>query len=501
MTRTALSSSRPHTFVFAAFLAGALGSAFPTPTVAQDPQVLLDFCLANSDRCAISVHHVTEGWERHYNADRLQVTASTFKIFLLLAYADGVSRDVIDPDQMITRNEWARFWAGLDGGSLANAYARLGEPETVRLDDLVGAMIRESDNAAADLVLELLGPRAVERAIKRWVPGFHDVPRSINAIFATRDNNPLEPSIGYRIVADYAGFETAGYQAELEATFAAMHDPAFVDAIRFDRCQYPPWEIVPVGCAPNFTVNALTRGILSNHFFMRATTRSYNEVMLGVLRGDLFPARMQEIVQRHLEWFLEIPVFDAIFARYGAKGGSLAPRGVLNWTTFMEAHDGDQVVVSIQLRDLSGNIGFLIAFAEAIALDPAFAENVKTNLPNDPELPELTAWVDRIAVDPPGMGRALEVKMQVLNASPFPVREGSTVQLFYSDDALLDGSDLLVSSVSIPALPGYGTRQVTLTAPRAFDSVPGFVIIAVDALNTVAEAEEANNVVWERVGG
>ena len=501
---------RPRTMPFtrrpcrrAALVCGLGGLlAVPPAVTAQNPQVLLDFCLENGDHCAMSIHHVTQGWERHYNADRLQTTASTYKVFLLLAYADAVSRGEIDPDRLITREEWGRFWAGFDGNSLARAYTRLGEPVTVRLDDLVGAMIRESDNAVSDLLLDLLGPRAVARSIKRWVPGFHDVPQSINAIFATYDNHPLEPAIGPRIVADYSGFETAGYRSELDFTFAAMHAPAFVEAIRLSRCQYPPWEIVPPGCVPDFRTNAQTFGLLNNHFFVRATTRSYNQVMLGVLRGDLFPSRMQEVVARHLEYRLDLPAFSE-FTRYGAKGGSLNPLGVRNWTTFVEsAETGDQVVVSVQLRDIvSGSTSFMVALAERMALDPAFAEHVRTSLPEDPELPELTGWLDRVDVDPPGKGRALKVTADVRNASPFPVHSQSVVHLYFSDDAVLDPSDVLVSAVAIPALPGYGTRKVVLSAPRAVAALPAFVLVVIDAGNTVDEGEENNNVVWERVGG
>lgn len=475
------------------------------PRANAAPQVsdpFLDFCLANADRCALSIVHLTGGWERHVNADRLQSTASTYKIFMLLAYADAVSRGEVDPDQLITREQWARYWAGFDGGSFATAYARLGAPLAVRLDDLVGAMIRESDNNTPDLLLSLLGAQAVERAIKRWVPGFHDVPLSINAIFATFDNHPLEPLVGHRVIEDYRGFESAGYRAEVDAAFAGMHSPAFVDAIRLARCAYPPWQVPPAGCVPDFHNTAAIWQELNNRFFVRATTRSYAEVMRGILEGNLFPPRMQEVVARHLEYFLGLPAYAQLFSRYGAKGGSLGPNGVLNWATFLEsAATGDQVAVSMQVRFVNGGIGTGVAMAERLALDRDFAEAVRAMLPADPRLPELTAWTERIALDAPGKGKTIDVRADVLNASPFAVHAESEVHLYLSDDSTWDAGDLLLATARTPSIPAYGRRQVRLTSDASVGALPRFVLVVVDATGAVAESDEANNVVWERVGG
>ena len=70
---------------------------------------ILDYCLAHRDQCAISVHHVTDGWQRHLNADRLQATGSTFKVLSLIVYAQAVVDGRLDPEQLVTKEEWARM--------------------------------------------------------------------------------------------------------------------------------------------------------------------------------------------------------------------------------------------------------------------------------------------------------------------------------------------------------------------------------------------------------
>ena len=74
----------------------ALVVALLSSQAAAEP--VLDYCLDHRDQCAISVHHVTGGWERHLNADRLQVTASTFKILSLIVYAQAVVDGRLDSE-------------------------------------------------------------------------------------------------------------------------------------------------------------------------------------------------------------------------------------------------------------------------------------------------------------------------------------------------------------------------------------------------------------------
>jgi len=465
------------------------------------PEFVLNTCVADPDRCAMSVVHLSGGWESHYNADRPQVTASTFKIFVLLAYADAVSRGVIDPGRVVTRDEWGSLWAGFDGGALRAAYTRLGEPSTVTLDELAGAMMRESDNAATDLLLDLLGRRDAARSIRRWVPGFHDVPQPINVLFATFDNNPDEPLIGHRVIQDYRGFESAGYQRELDAILTAMREPLYVQQIRTARCQFPPWETPPPGCVPEFHNSIAVWTELNNHFFMRATTRSYAEAMKAVLEGKLFPRRMQEVVERHLEWWMDDPSISDRFARYGAKGGSLSPGGVLNWATLLDCREsGDRVAISIQMRrGLRLPPGSARLFAEEVACNPGFADQVRSTLPADPELPEISLRVLEATAESGGNGKSFDVRIDVLNTSPFPAHSRSEVRLYASDDNLLDVGDVLLASASTPALVSYGRRQVRLTASEGAAPEAPFIIVVADATDEIAEGDEENNVIWERI--
>src|SRR5579872_6997635 len=132
--------------------------ALADPT--SDARPLLDFCIAHPEACSLSVHY-TKGstdWEVDYQGTRLNILASTFKIVHLLTYADAAGAHRLDPLQQVNRNDWTQFWIGQDGGALKNAYTRFSQglpspPVTVSNDQIVSAMIQESDNAAPDYLL------------------------------------------------------------------------------------------------------------------------------------------------------------------------------------------------------------------------------------------------------------------------------------------------------------------------------------------------------------
>ena len=102
---------------------------------------IFDYCLDHRDQCSLSVHHLTEGWERHLNPDRLQVTASTFKVLALVVYAQAVVDGKLDPERLVPKEEWARFWVGGDGGALERSWVGIGRPDQVTVDQMMRKMI------------------------------------------------------------------------------------------------------------------------------------------------------------------------------------------------------------------------------------------------------------------------------------------------------------------------------------------------------------------------
>ncbi|MCK0089258.1 class A beta-lactamase-related serine hydrolase [Rhodococcus sp. F64268] len=105
-----------------------------------------------------------------HRADDPQPLASAVKVVHLAAYARAVADGTLDPAEQIPVAEWERWYLpDTDGGAHPAAMQRLGvTPEgTVALDDLVTAMIQESDNAAPDYLRDRLGDDALTAAAEQ----------------------------------------------------------------------------------------------------------------------------------------------------------------------------------------------------------------------------------------------------------------------------------------------------------------------------------------------
>ncbi|TLF78637.1 serine hydrolase [Nocardia cyriacigeorgica] len=94
-------------------------------------------------------------------ADDQQPLASAVKVVALAAYARAVTSGTLDSRETVPVSEWERWYLpGTDGGAHPKARARL-TGATVTLDQLVSAMIQESDNAVHDYLRDRLGDQAL----------------------------------------------------------------------------------------------------------------------------------------------------------------------------------------------------------------------------------------------------------------------------------------------------------------------------------------------------
>lgn len=280
-----------------------------------------------------------------------QSAASTIKVFHLAAYASAVTHGTLHPQQTVTMRQWERWYYPADGGAHVAAMRRLGIPylgsktvaraadphRRVRLDDVVSAMIRESDNAAADLVRELVGPGALHRVIR--------------AMGATRTHTGS--LLGSLLQAQHPGL--SGDDPERLAD-RYLHD------LRFRYRLWLPNRTSYADQARYFTTGGPRTSAAD-------LTRAYRRVVAGTAPGA-------QIMRRQLEW--QKPAPDG--ARTGFKAGSVP--GVLG--IGLEQHGpgttpGATAALLVsgldQATATSSDFGWQLLLLKAIA-DPAYARRV-----------------------------------------------------------------------------------------------------------------------------
>lgn len=167
------------------------------------------------DDVALTVDDGT-GTVVEHRSDEAQPIASAVKVVHLAAYARAVADGSLDPNEAVPVADWERWYLpGTDGGAHEQALARLGvAPDgTATLDQMVTAMIRESDNAVPDYLRDRLGDDALVDAAEAG--GWSDfTPTSkLGDAIALRD--PAADSDRWTAARRYAS--DAAYRAQVQA--------------------------------------------------------------------------------------------------------------------------------------------------------------------------------------------------------------------------------------------------------------------------------------------
>ena len=474
---------------------------------ARDGQDLLDFCVANSAECAISVYDVGADRMAHQFPDRPQVLASTSKILFLLGYAQAVASGAIDPDETITKEEWARYLT-LDGFALRSSWESLGKPDTVSWGDLARMMIRYSDNSTPDHLHGLLGSKRVKNARKLF-KGFHDIPIPIGTMFGLWADGGGIGGEASRIADSYGSIGAVGYRSEGTALYNALGKPGPLATYRKSLCVTPPWDS-PGPCAPPQPPATLDeRKFLDRNHFTRSTTRTYMKLMEALLARTILKQAERDIIEPILEIWLEaFPTLSPTFNRYGLKGGSLGVPGggldILTWAHYMRTSGGGEYVVAVFLQALSDaknppTSADVNSFAQTFALSPTFRETVFSTLGADDERAEIVPQILKVKTSGKRQRAAkITVKARAENASPNATK-GLKMRLYLSADNVLDADDELLAEASIAKLKAYKGKNAGMKARVTGSATGKYLILAVDDDDDIDEQDEDNNILWERL--
>jgi D-alanyl-D-alanine carboxypeptidase len=270
-----------------------------------------------------------------HNADVPMPLASTIKVVVLAAYAREVVAGRVDPKEAVAVGDWERFYlAGLDGGAHSLALADLKIPTDehgfseapgtiVPLDKVVRAMIRRSDNAATDFVMQRLGRSALRATIAEARLSGQDLPLPFLGLFLSWTNHE-EGSLKPGRVRRLQALSRHHYIARVDRFVAAFQDEAWrqeeLQAIYEGRLRHP------------YELETLVAGTLSP----MGTARDYARIMAGVVTGTFLSPEISAVMRPHLERdLLGATGFESI----GFKGGRFA--GALTEAIWFVPSEGD----------------------------------------------------------------------------------------------------------------------------------------------------------------
>ena len=380
-----------------ALLVAALLAALALPARAQSldtPEDVLDYLVQHrKDVALVSFSVGPDGPPDSadpvlsVNADQPMALASTIKIVVLAAYAREVAAGRLDPQAELPVREWERFYLpGTDGGAHAASLAALGiptdsdgfatDPEApVSWDRIAQAMIRSSDNAAADLLLSRLGDGAVRATLVEAGLSRHPQPLSILGLFLSWGNHDQGPLTSAR-VKKLKRMSPKAYAAEVRRLRDRYLDEGWREAELLWRRQ---------SAIGSYKLQAEA----AQNLFPKGTVRDYARIMAQVLQGSFLSREVSDVMRWHLGWPMEIPGNAETFLNFADKGGALA--GVLTEAMYFTPRRGDfggtSHISVLFLRNVSaeafGSLAQTFAhqlFLVELGLSRSFAEEAEERL-------------------------------------------------------------------------------------------------------------------------
>lgn len=234
-------------------LAATLQAIFSEPQYAQgldQPDDVLAYLQDQREQSALLSYSINPDGSIHqeqpiisHHAEQALPLASTIKIVLLAAYAQQVEAGRLDPQQPVPLADWQAYYLpGSDGGAHQAALQQLGiatdgagfarDPaQRVPLDAMATAMIVQSDNAAADYLLDRLGTAAIRDLIAAAGLQQQDMPLSGLGMFLSWRNHE-QPRQQRSRIDQLAALSRAEYAAEVERLKNRYLDPAWAEAER-----------------------------------------------------------------------------------------------------------------------------------------------------------------------------------------------------------------------------------------------------------------------------
>jgi hypothetical protein len=379
-------------------LAANLQAIFAEPQYAQgleQPEEILTLLQNQRDNIALVSYSVLpdgsidrEQPVINHNADQPVPLASTIKIVLLAAYAEQVEQGRLQPDQPVLLADWQRYYLpGTDGGAHQASLQQLGiatneagfalDPaRTVSLEELARAMIVQSDNAAADYLLDRIGTAAISDLIERAGLEQQELPMSSLGMFLSWRNHE-QPRQQHERIEQLAAMRDAEYRQQVERLADRYVHSAWGAAERSWRSS---------ASLPDLTYQAFATSQLAPH----GSAADYARIMAGIAGDSFISPEVSQRMREYLDWPMQFAGNQARFSDFAAKGGSLP--GLITEALYVIPQNGDfaeqqRVVVLfmpelpmsafLRLGQTFGHQTFMLQLAE----EAAFAEQVRQTLP------------------------------------------------------------------------------------------------------------------------
>ena len=272
----------------------------------------------------------------YHNAEDAYPLASTFKIVLLIGYAEQVKAGTLNPDEIIPLKELEQYYLpGTDGGAHPEFLKTLGEGRTtISLAEVVDGMMTYSSNAAADYLESRLRNVDWNELYRRLELEQTSQPHSYLGLYLYITNH-----------------ETGAYDLQSLGTEATL-----TEQLRLEHlfATDDNWRESELKYAANFTNQApldVQKDVTAN-FGVRASAKDLAKMMQAVFGdSETLSPEVQKIARQYLEWPMRLNPDNAkTFKTLAVKNGAWP--AILTSAWYAEPLDAESRILVVLYRNM-----------------------------------------------------------------------------------------------------------------------------------------------------
>ncbi len=285
----------------------------------KTPEAVLEYIINHPQDVSLVAYEVGYSQQEiFYNSDIKRPLASTIKIIVLAEYARQVNQGLLSPQELVNIEDIDLYYLPrTDGDAHPGAIAELKQKQyinsanQVELHHIPWAMIRYSDNAATDYLIQRLGRENLNHLVELLNIKNQDVPLPIIGQILSWSNHTCTDTFAERL-QKYQAMSPDEYGNEVYRLTQIWEGDEEFRRNQLTHITSTKWLKLKEQQAMAHALNG------------KGTAIGYTQLMEIIYRGLLISSEADQIMRQYLEWTMEFPSNQQQLDTFGAKNGSLA---------------------------------------------------------------------------------------------------------------------------------------------------------------------------------
>jgi D-alanyl-D-alanine carboxypeptidase len=318
----------------------------------KTPEGLLEYIIAHPQDVSLVAYEIGNSQKGiFYNADEKRPLASTIKILILAEYARQVDWGILSPNELVNLSDFDIYYLpGTDGNAHPDALKELktkgyiNSLNQVELRQIAWAMIRFSDNAATDYLIERLGRNNLDKLVEDLELQNQDIPLPIIGQILAWSNQRLSNNFVERL-NHYQSMKRKEYENEVYINTETWQNHQEFRAVEIKKTQSKNW------------LKFQEQQVISQALNCGGTAKVYALIMEKIYSSSLISPAADKIMRDHLEWQMEFAGNQQEIDAFGFKNGSLP--GIITEACYLKPKKAKNArVFALFLENLQAGVWF-----------------------------------------------------------------------------------------------------------------------------------------------